>query len=80
MSYDPNNDTYSSLYDFPDPLLGDDSIGLLTDAPVGLAPSSTLNTPEVETTPMLTVTSPLANKRKKNSPSRRKVVKTESVD
>ena len=85
VSYEPNHDTYSSLFDLPDPLLGDDSIGLLTDDPVGLAASSALNTPTLgDPSPIvpapLTVTSPLANKRKKNSPARRGVIKTDSIN
>ena len=85
MSYDPNNDTYSVLFDLHDPLLGDDSLGLLSDAPVGLAsaapaPSSTLTTPDLPpSTPILTVNSSLANKRRKGTPAR-VVKKTESVD
>ncbi len=91
MSYDPNNDSYSSLFELADPVLGDDSIDLLTEGPIGLsgqgvgslaAPgaASTLNTPEVgPTTPGLSISSALANKRKRRSPARIEK-KTESVD
>ena len=78
VSYEPSND-YSSLLDiYPDPMLGDDTLGLLSDEPVGLSSSSTLNTPDIGQTPSLTVSSPLATKRKKKTPTR--VVKTESKD